>query len=116
MYFCVVLCIVCFVPFSVLFVCICVLNYYHRVATQFRLTNIISYHIPYHEFLPDVRRHISETGSVHCHHCEYVQSYGLKLGLCSVVPWELMVQYTIREDAEKYLNGVQFYYQLYALI
>ena len=37
MYSCVVLCIVCFVSFSVLFVCICVLNYCHRVATQFQL-------------------------------------------------------------------------------
>jgi hypothetical protein len=41
------------VSFSVLFVCICVLYYCHRVATQLRLTNIsyiiISYHIiPYH--------------------------------------------------------------------
>jgi hypothetical protein len=34
MYFCVVLCIVCFVSFSVLFVCICVLYYCHRVNTQ----------------------------------------------------------------------------------
>ena len=40
MYFCVVLCIVGFVSFSVLFVCICVLNYCHRVATQLQLTNI----------------------------------------------------------------------------
>ena len=40
--FCVV-CIVCFVSFSVLFVCICVLYYCHRVATQFQLN--ISYHI-----------------------------------------------------------------------
>jgi len=44
MYFCVVLCIVCFVTFPVLFVCICVLNNCHRVATQLQLTNI-SYHI-----------------------------------------------------------------------
>ena len=42
MYFCVVLCIVCFVTFPVLFVCICVLNYCHRVATQLQLK--ISYH------------------------------------------------------------------------
>jgi hypothetical protein len=41
MYFCVVLCIVCFVSFSVLFVCICVLYYCHRVATQLQLN--ISY-------------------------------------------------------------------------
>ena len=41
-YFCVVLCKV-FVSFSVLFVCICVLNYCHRVATQWQLR--ISYHI-----------------------------------------------------------------------
>jgi hypothetical protein len=33
-FFCVVLCIVCLVTFSVLFVCICVLYYCHRVATQ----------------------------------------------------------------------------------
>jgi hypothetical protein len=40
---CVVLCIVCFVTFPVLFVCICVLNNYHRMATQLQLN--ISYHI-----------------------------------------------------------------------
>jgi hypothetical protein len=43
MYFCVVLCIVCFVTFPVLFVCICVLYYCHRVATQLQLN--ISYYI-----------------------------------------------------------------------
>ena len=43
MYFCVVLCIVCFVSFCVLFMCICVLYYTHRVATQLQLN--ISYHI-----------------------------------------------------------------------
>jgi len=43
MYFCAVLDIVCFVSFSVLFVCICVLYYCHRVATQLQLN--ISYHI-----------------------------------------------------------------------
>jgi hypothetical protein len=37
--FCVV-CIVCFALFFVLFVCICVLYYCHRVATQWQLTNI----------------------------------------------------------------------------
>jgi len=42
-YFCVVLCIVCFVSFPVLFVFICVLLYCHRVATQLQLN--ISYHI-----------------------------------------------------------------------
>jgi len=41
--FSVVLYIVCFVSFSVLFVCKCVLYYCHRVATQLQLTNI--YHI-----------------------------------------------------------------------
>jgi len=41
MHFCVVLCI-CFVSFSILFVCIYVLNYCHRVATQLQL-NVISY-------------------------------------------------------------------------
>jgi len=44
MYFCVALCLVCFVSFSVLFVCTCVLNYCHRMATQLQLTYIISYH------------------------------------------------------------------------
>jgi len=43
MYFCVALCIVCFVSFSVLFVCIYVLYYCHRVATQLQLN--ISYHL-----------------------------------------------------------------------
>ena len=40
--FCVVLCIVCFVSFCVLFVCVCVcvLYYCHRVTTQLQLTNI----------------------------------------------------------------------------
>jgi len=42
-YFCVVLYFVCFLSFSVLFVCICVLNYCHQVATQLQLK--ISYHI-----------------------------------------------------------------------
>ena len=46
MYFCVVLCIVCFVSFSILFVCICVLNYCHRVATQLQLN--ISYITTYY--------------------------------------------------------------------
>jgi hypothetical protein len=43
MYFCVVLCIVCFVSFPVLFVCICVLYYCHRAATQLQIKYIISY-------------------------------------------------------------------------
>jgi hypothetical protein len=42
MYFC-ILCIVCFVSFSVLLVCICVLNYYHWVATQLQLNISVSY-------------------------------------------------------------------------
>jgi hypothetical protein len=42
MYFCVVLYFDCFVPFSVLFVFRCVLNYCHQVATQLQLN--ISYH------------------------------------------------------------------------
>ena len=56
MYFCVFLCIVCFVSLSVLFVCIWVLNYCHRVTTQLQLNiyiisyiiYIIIYHIIYH--------------------------------------------------------------------
>ena len=43
MYFCVFLCNVCFVLFSVLIVCICVMNYCLQVATQLQLN--ISYHI-----------------------------------------------------------------------
>ena len=48
--FCVVLCIVCVVSVSVLYVCVykCVLYYCHRVATQLQLTNI-SYHVSYCE-------------------------------------------------------------------
>jgi hypothetical protein len=42
MYFC-VLCIVCFVTFPVLFVCICVLNNCHRVATQLQLNIYLSF-------------------------------------------------------------------------
>jgi hypothetical protein len=45
MYFCVVLCTVWFVTFSVLFVCICVLYYCHRVATQLQLNKYILYQI-----------------------------------------------------------------------
>jgi hypothetical protein len=41
--FCVVICIVCFVSFSELFVCICVLYYCPQMATQLQLN--ISYHI-----------------------------------------------------------------------
>ena len=43
MYFCLVLCIVCFVTFPVLLVCTCVLNNCHRVATQLQLN--ILYHM-----------------------------------------------------------------------
>jgi predicted secreted protein len=54
--FCVVVRIVCFVSFSVLFVCICVLYYCHQVATQLQLNisyPIISYHILYQiQWLP----------------------------------------------------------------
>ena len=53
-YFCVVLCIVCFVSSSVLFVCICVLNYCHQVATQLQLN--ISYHISYHIISYHIRK------------------------------------------------------------
>jgi hypothetical protein len=42
--FCVVVCIICFVSFSVLFLCICVLYYCHRVAIQLQLNYIVPYH------------------------------------------------------------------------
>ena len=42
-FFCVILCIVCVVSFSVLFVCICVLYYCHQESTQLQLN--ISYHL-----------------------------------------------------------------------
>jgi hypothetical protein len=44
--FCVVVCIYCFVSFSIFFVCICVLYYCHRLATQLQLNT--SYHISYY--------------------------------------------------------------------
>jgi len=47
---CVVLWIVCFVSFSALFVCTCVLYYCHRLATQLWLTNI-SYNWPLSSFV-----------------------------------------------------------------
>jgi len=61
--FYVVVCIVCFVSFSVLFVCICVLYYCHRVATQLQLNisyHIISYHIiSYHIISYHISHHIT---------------------------------------------------------
>jgi hypothetical protein len=42
-----------------LFVCICVLNYCHRVATQLQLYHIISYHISYHIIYHIIYRIIS---------------------------------------------------------
>jgi hypothetical protein len=47
-YFCVVLCIVRFVSFSVLFLCICVMYDSHRLATQLQL------HISYNKFIISV--------------------------------------------------------------
>ena len=63
MYFCVVLCIVCFVSFSVLFVCKCVLYYCHRVATQLQLN--ISHHISLQETLT-CYQYIFKSSRVHC--------------------------------------------------
>jgi len=45
MYFCVVLCIVCFVSFSVFFVCICVLNLPPPGGYPIAVKYITSYHI-----------------------------------------------------------------------
>jgi fatty acid desaturase len=58
MYFCVVICIVRFVSFSLLFLCMCVLNYCHRVATQLQLTNTV-YLIIYHTISYHISHHIS---------------------------------------------------------
>jgi hypothetical protein len=64
MYFCVVLCIVCFVPFSVLFVCICVLHYCHRVAIQLQLN--ISYHIIFRGMLKPSIPEAAEANQLRC--------------------------------------------------
>ena len=77
MYFCVVLCIVCFVSFSVLFVCICVLYDCHQVATHLQLNmyhiishRILSYHISY------ITYHIiSYIISCITYHITYIISY-----------------------------------------
>jgi hypothetical protein len=66
MYFIVVLCIVRFVSFSVLNVCICVLYYCHRLATKLQLN--ISYHI-YHIIYHFMSYHIS------FHILSYIISY-----------------------------------------
>jgi hypothetical protein len=82
----VVLCIVCFVSFSVLFVCICVLNYSYRVATQLQLN--ISYHIIYHVMsCHNTPYHIScHVVSYHhimsCHNMSYVSCHIISL-LCN---------------------------------
>ena len=74
MYFCVVLCIVCFVSFSVLFLCICVLNYCHRVATQLQL-NII-YHMRGHAVaqLVEALRYKSEGRGFYSRWCHWIFS------------------------------------------
>jgi hypothetical protein len=61
--------IVCFVSFSLLFVCICVL-YCYRVATQLQLN--ISYHITY-------------TIYIYMYHISYHISYLVRCGMGSVV-------------------------------
>jgi hypothetical protein len=60
MYFCVVLCIVCFATYFVLFVCICVLNYCHLVAIQLQLNK--SYHNLWQMFIPYIT--LNQTGIV----------------------------------------------------
>jgi hypothetical protein len=63
MYICVVLCIVCFVTFSGFFVCICVLYYCHRVATQLQL-NISYTHT--RVYLDSIQACIGPSGKQYC--------------------------------------------------
>jgi hypothetical protein len=64
MYVCVLLCIVCFVTFPVLFVCICVLKYCYRVGTQLQLN--ISYQICFKSLSLLRRKFIQETQFQRC--------------------------------------------------
>jgi hypothetical protein len=70
--FCVVLCIVCFVSFPALFVCICVLYYCQRVATQLQLNiSYIVYHITsYHIIYYSISYH-----TISCHIISYIILY-----------------------------------------
>jgi hypothetical protein len=62
MYFCVVLCTVCFMSVSVLFVHTCVLYYCHQVATQLQL-NISYHHTVTHNVISKQKTHFITTSS-----------------------------------------------------
>jgi len=55
-------------------------------------------------FLPDFAASRPRKLTVHCHHCEDVQLYGIKLGFVPEYNGSLWVQYLTREDAENRLT------------
>jgi hypothetical protein len=62
-----------FCDYSVLFVCICVLNYCHRVATQLQLNT--SYHISFHiTSYHNISHHISHC-IISCHITSYISHH-----------------------------------------
>jgi len=88
-FFCVVLCIfvfyviVCFVTFPVLFVCTCVLNNCHRVATQLQLN--ISYIINYCRTRPTyTQTHPSRQHSCVVPVLETLHTPSYKLSSCTI--------------------------------
>jgi len=91
MYFYVVLCIVCLVTFSVLFVCICVLNYCNWLATQLQLN--ISYHTIYYTIYHIISYHIISYHIISYHIISYhiisyhIISYHINLPVIDPYKW-----------------------------